>query len=63
LGRPVVVDAAGGMAAVALPAEQRRQALDSLQAAPFSLPDLDGVTHSLSEWRGRKKLLVAFASW
>jgi hypothetical protein len=63
LGRPVVVDAAGGMAAVALPAEQRRQALESLQAPPFSLSDLDGVTRSLSEWRGDKKLLVAFASW
>jgi hypothetical protein len=63
LGRPVVVDAQAGLAAVALPAEQRRQALESLQAPPFALHDLDGVTHQLSEWRGRKKLLVAFASW
>lgn len=63
LGRPAVIDAQAGLAAIALPAEQRKQALESLQAAPFALPDLDGVTHQLSEWRGKKKLLVAFASW
>jgi hypothetical protein len=63
LGRPAVVDARAGLAAIALPAERRKQALESLQAPPFALPDLDGVTHQLSEWRGKKKLLVAFASW
>jgi hypothetical protein len=63
LGRLTAVDADGGLVAVALPAEQRRQALDSLQAPPFSLPDLDGAAHGLEEWRGKKKLLVAFASW
>jgi hypothetical protein len=63
LARPVVVDARAGIAAVALDAEQRRQALDTLVAPPFELPDLDGTMHALSEWRGRKRLLVAFASW
>jgi hypothetical protein len=63
LGRPAAVDAGAGLVAVALPAEQRRQALDSLQAPPFTLPDLDGAAHGLEEWRGTKKLLVAFASW
>jgi hypothetical protein len=63
LGRLTAVDAGAGLVAVALPAEQRRQALDSLQAPPFTLPDLDGGTHGLEEWRGTKKLLVAFASW
>src|SRR5205807_2698507 len=43
LGRPSAVDAGAGLMAVALPAEQRRQALDSLQAPAFTLPDLDGV--------------------
>ena len=28
-----------------------------------TLPDLDGRLHQLGEWHGRKKLLVAFASW
>ena len=33
-------------------------------AAPdFSLPDLDGTTHSLSQHRGRKVFLVSWASW
>jgi hypothetical protein len=63
LGRPAVVDAPAGIAAVALAAEHRLQALDSLRAPSFTLSDLDGLPHQLQEWRGRKKLLVAFASW
>jgi hypothetical protein len=63
LGRPAVVDAEAGIAAVGLPAEPRRQALDALRAPTFSLSDLNGVQHHLEEWRGKKKLLVAFASW
>ena len=63
LGRPVVVDGAAGVVAMALDAEARRQALGALRAPPFTLADLDGAPHALDEWRGRKKLLVAFASW
>ncbi len=63
LGRPVVVDGNAGVVAVALPAEARHQALRDLEAPPFALEDLDGRSHTLDEWRGRKKLLVAFASW
>jgi hypothetical protein len=63
LGRLAVVDAEAGIAAVALDAEGRRQALDGLHAPPFVLDDLDGQPHGLEEWHGRKKLLVAFASW
>jgi hypothetical protein len=63
LGRAAVVDAPGRIAALAMDAEGRRQALDSLRAPPFVLDDLDGHPHRLDEWRGRKKLLVAFASW
>jgi hypothetical protein len=63
LGRTVVVDADAGVAAVALDGETRRRALNELVAPSFELPDLDGNPHALEEWRGRKKLLVAFASW
>jgi hypothetical protein len=63
LGRLAVVDAGAGIAAIALPKESRRQALRDHQASAFTLPDLDGVAHDLDEWRGSKKLLVAFASW
>ena len=63
LGRAVVVDAPAGLAAIGNDAGTRRQALDGLVAPDFRLNDLDGKPHSLSEWRGRKKLLTAFASW
>jgi hypothetical protein len=63
LGRQAVVDPAAGIAAVAMDAGGRRQALDSLRAPGFVLDDLDGHPHRLEEWRGLKKLLVAFASW
>jgi hypothetical protein len=63
LGRPSVVDVEAGLVAVALDAEQRRGALQTLVAPPFTLPDLDGTPHHLSEWHGRKRLLHAFASW
>jgi peroxiredoxin len=63
LGRPVVIDPAAAMAAMGLAADQRRRALDGLHAPDFRLPDLDGADHGLEEWRGKKKLLVTFASW
>ena len=63
LGRAAVVDAEAGIVAVAMDAGGRRDALDSLRAPSFVLDDLDGRPHQLEEWQGRKKLLVAFASW
>ena len=62
LGRLAVVDAAAGLMAMAADPATRRQAL-SLEAPAFTLDDLDGNPHSLDEWRDRKKLLFAFASW
>jgi hypothetical protein len=63
LHRPSAVDAEQGVVAIALPSEERRRALSEHQAPDFTLPDLDGVAHSLEEWRGRKKVLIAFSSW
>ena len=63
LGRLAVVDANAGIAALALAKERRHEALREQHAPAFTLPDLDGVEHDLDEWRGTKKLLVAFASW
>ncbi len=63
LGRRVVIDLPAGILAVSLPAEQRRQALRDLRAPDFELRDLDGRRHSLSAWRGTKRLLVTFSSW
>jgi hypothetical protein len=63
LGRMIVVDTDSGIAAMAMDAGGRHGALDSLRAPSFVLDDLDGRPHRLEEWRGSKKLLVAFASW
>ena len=41
----------------------QREALSSLQAPDFTLPDMAGKQHSLSELRGKKVLLVTWASW
>ena len=47
-------------------ARQRTQVtaqLASLEAPDFTLPDLDGNLHSLSNYRGRKVLLATYGSW
>jgi hypothetical protein len=38
-------------------------AMESLEAPDFALPDLDGRVHRLSDYRGRKVFLAAWASW
>ena len=37
--------------------------LVSLEAPNFTLPDLNGRMHSLTDFRGKKVLLVTWASW
>ena len=63
LDRPVVVDPDSGVAAVGAQRALRRGALDDLHAPDFTLPDLDGTPHALSDHRSKKRLLVAFSSW
>ena len=41
----------------------QRQGPASLQAPDFTLPDMAGKSHSLSDFRGKKILLVTWASW
>jgi AhpC/TSA family len=41
----------------------QRQGLASLEAPNFTLPDMAGKMHSLSDFRGKKVLLVTWASW
>ena len=41
----------------------QRQTLASLRAPDFTLPDVNGKQHSLSDFRGKKILLVTWASW
>jgi hypothetical protein len=43
--------------------EEQNGYLASLEAPDFSLPDLNGKLHSLADFRGKKVLLVTWASW
>ena len=61
--RPIAVDRDERAAYLGVSAAERAKALASLEAPDFTLPDLDGRQHSLSEHRGKKVLLVAYASW
>ena len=63
LDRPWVLDEGSGMLAVGASRARRRAALVDLRAPDFTLPDLDGTAHSLSDHRSKKRLLVAFSSW
>lgn len=60
--QPVARDAALATWYFGLRADQR-QTLSSLQAPDFTLPDINGKEHSLADFRGKKVLLVTWASW
>jgi len=63
LGRPLALDAAEGAACLGADADERAHRLRSLDAPDFTLPDVNGRPHTLSGFRGKKVLLVAWASW
>lgn len=63
LSRPLAVDVGARVAYLGTAAAARAAQLASLEAPDFTLPDLNGRLHSLSEHRGKKVLLVAYASW
>lgn len=63
LGRPLALDTVERAAYLGVSAGERARALAALEAPDFTLPDLDGRPHSLHEHRGKKVLLVAYASW
>jgi hypothetical protein len=63
LGHPVVRDDPGEVWVLGVGAAARSRVLRSLAAPDFMLPDLDGRPHSLSDHRGKKVLLVTWASW
>ena len=63
LGAPMVADAAGEVISLAAAAEDRNAALEGLMAPDFTLPDLAGKPHTLSQLRGKKVFLSTWASW
>jgi hypothetical protein len=63
LGHPVVSDQQGEVWVLGTAAESRATALAGLEAPDFTLPDLAGVPHRLSDLRGKKVFLTTWASW
>lgn len=61
--QPAVIDADEGVAAFGTPAAIRAEQRTSLEAPDFTVDDLHGRAVGLSDFRGKKKMLVAFASW
>jgi hypothetical protein len=62
VNQPVAYDEALSTWYFGLRSDQR-QGLASLRAPDFTLPDMAGKMHSLSDFRGKKVLLVTWASW
>lgn len=63
LNQPLVKHEASDTWAFGESAETRSNDLLSLQAPDFSLPDLDGKMHALSEFRGKKVFLYSWGSY
>jgi hypothetical protein len=63
LNQPVVHDGGRSAWAFGVSSSQRSQELQSLTAPDFTLPDLDGKLHSLSDYRGKKVFLHSYGSY
>jgi hypothetical protein len=59
----LVIDTSENVIALGESYLNRAAELTSLQAPDFTLPDLQGTLHKLSDYRGKKILLAAYASW
>jgi hypothetical protein len=63
LGRKVAVDREASTASIGEETAVNRAQLAQGIAPDFTLPDLSGKEYSLSSYRGKKVLLIAYASW
>ncbi len=63
MGKPAVRSANADVWLLGEGASNRNNALLSLEAPDFTLNDLDGNLHSLSDFRGKRVLLITWASW
>ncbi len=63
LGRAVLHDESRSVWMLGESASDRSRNLESLEAPDFTLPDVTGKLHSLSDFRGKKVFLATWASW
>ncbi len=61
--RPVVHDEEHSIWSVGASADARADALLSLEAPDFTLPDVDGKPHSLSDFRGKRVFMFSWGSY
>jgi len=61
--QPVARDEKNGVWYFGKREDERGTYLASLEAPNFTLPDINGKMHSLADYRGKKVLLVTWASW
>lgn len=63
MGKPLLRDEAGETWLLGEDAASHAEAMRTLEAPDFALPDLGGRVHRLSDYRGHRVLLVTWASW
>ena len=63
INQAVVTDQKNGVWYFGARAAEQNGYLASFAAPNFTLPDLNGKLHSLTDFRGKKVLLVTWASW
>ena len=63
LDAPMLHDATNDVWCIGEDTSARSERLLSLEAPDFALPDLNGRMHHLSDYRGTKLFLLAWASW
>jgi hypothetical protein len=63
LDAPIVADTSGEVLSLGTGAEDHNAELAGLTAPDFTLPDIAGKPHTLSQLRGKKVFLSTWASW
>jgi hypothetical protein len=63
MNQPTAHDGKNGIWYFAPRPQEQNSYLATLTAPDFTLPDMAGKSHSLSDFRGKKVLLITWASW
>lgn len=63
LKQPVTMDETHNVWFIGPRPDEQNAFLESLDAPNFTLPDMQGKPHALTDFRGKKVLLLTWASW